>query len=664
MKTLINSRINFDYLKFNFKKYKGLLLFYTILLMTSFPIPTLIRWIQTRDQQNFENYSNASVYVPIIITIFLSIVTPMILFNYLSSKKSVDVFHSLPIKRSDLFLTNYVASLLIIFIPFTIAYFSGYALNNLLFNISLKWYHIETYFQLLAIFFATTTPVMFVLMNTGTLSDALIYTVIIFIAPFLAFGALELFASTFVIGYTSMRMDSLAFLSPPISVLFGLRTTNSPYDMGLYASYWLILGLILLSVSLVIHDARKSEKSETPFINNWFFPLIIYLFTGIVLIFLLPIFAMGTRTLTVGSVVMPILIALLLFTLLNIIKNRSLKNMTEILKNYTIFAVVLMIFCTILYVTNGLGYTYYIPKIDKIESVTITSQGEFSGIEDEDFLINAGNYLFQKNLHITREQPELLQLTNTFHYSIVSQLKENEGLVSSNLEYTSEYTPIYIEYKLKSGSKIKRRFNVKDELLKPLYPAVVNPDTLKDTNILFNEEKQINQIYIFNNTLTKGYRFTGSRSELIETYKDDLQNAELQPNGDTLNFVLAYKLKDRDYMNDYLLNIDNRHPKTTEYIKNNLKPIDNINTEGIIYRAENEDSVFAKGISASSSIYVSDSVSNHDSDFVSSSELELLKDKVSSFVISDRPHDIYRVNVEVTDLNIYFEYYLSVKKDS
>ncbi|MBK2402200.1 ABC transporter permease [Erysipelothrix sp. strain 2 (EsS2-6-Brazil)] len=664
MKTLINSRINFDYLKFNFKKYKGLLLFYTILLMTSFPIPTLIRWIQTRDQQNFENYSNASVYVPIIITIFLSIVTPMILFNYLSSKKSVDVFHSLPIKRSDLFLTNYVASLLIIFIPFTIAYFSGYALNNLLFNISLKWYHIETYFQLLAIFFATTTPVMFVLMNTGTLSDALIYTVIIFIAPFLAFGALELFASTFVIGYTSMRMDSLAFLSPPISVLFGLRTTNSPYDMGLYASYWLILGLILLSVSLVIHDARKSEKSETPFINNWFFPLIIYLFTGIVLIFLLPIFAMGTRTLTVGSVVMPILIALLLFTLLNIIKNRSLKNMTEILKNYTIFAVVLMIFCTILYVTNGLGYTYYIPKIDKIESVTITSQGEFSGIEDEDFLINAGNYLFQKNLHITREQPELLQLTNTFHYSIVSQLKENEGLVSSNLEYTSEYTPIYIEYKLKSGSKIKRRFNVKDELLKPLYPAVVNPDTLKDTNILFNEEKQINQIYIFNNTLTKGYRFTGSRSELIETYKDDLQNAELQPNGDTLNFVLAYKLKDRDYMNDYLLNIDNRHPKTTEYIKNNLKPIDNINTEGMIYRAENEDSVFAKGISASSSIYVSDSVSNHDSDFVSSSELELLKDKVSSFVISDRPHDIYRVNVEVTDLNIYFEYYLSVKKDS
>nr|WP_252968869.1 hypothetical protein [Erysipelothrix rhusiopathiae] len=97
MKTLINSRINFDYLKFNFKKYKGLLLFYTILLMTSFPIPTLIRWIQTPDRYHYENYSTGSVYVPIIITIFLSIVTPMILFNYLSSKKSVDVFHSYPL---------------------------------------------------------------------------------------------------------------------------------------------------------------------------------------------------------------------------------------------------------------------------------------------------------------------------------------------------------------------------------------------------------------------------------------------------------------------------------------------------------------------------------------------------------------------------------------
>lgn len=664
MKTLINSRINFDYLKFNFKKYKGLLLFYTILLMTSFPIPTLIRWIQTPDRYHYENYSTGSVYVPIIITIFLSIVTPMILFNYLSSKKSVDVFHSLPIKRSDLFLTNYVASLLIIFIPFTIAYFSGYALNNLLYSASLKWYHIETYFQLLAIFFATTTPVMFVLMNTGTLSDALIYTVIIFVAPFLAFGALELFASTFVIGYTSMRMDSIAFLSPPTSVLFGLKSMNSPYDMGLYASYWLILGLILLSVALVIHDGRKSEKSETPFVNNWFFPLIIYLFTGIVLVFLLPIFAIGNRTLTVGSVVMPVLIALLLFTLLNIIKNRSLKNMTVILKNYTIFAVVLMIFCTILYTTDGFGYTYYIPKIDKIESVTITSQGEIYGNENEDFLPSGGNYLFQKDLHITREHPELLQLTNTFHYSITNQLIEKEPSVSSNLEQTSDYTPIYIEYKLKSGSKIKRRFNVKDELLKPLYPAVNNPATLKDTNIFFNEEKQINQIYIFNNTLTEGYRFTGSRSELIETYKEDLQNTDFQPNGDTLNFVLAYKVKDRDYGNDYLLNIDNRHPKTTEYIKNNLKPIDDVNTEAVIYRDDNGDSLFSKGISASSSIYVSDRISNYDSDFVNSSELKSLKDKVSSFVISNNPHDVYRVNVEVSDLNIYFEYYLSVRKDA
>ncbi|MDE8208938.1 ABC transporter permease, partial [Erysipelothrix rhusiopathiae] len=179
----------------------------------------------------------------------------------------------------------------------------------------------------------------------------------------------------------------------------------------------------------------------------------------------------------------------------------------------------------------------------------------------------------------------------------------------------------------------------------------------------FNEEKQINQIYIFNNTLTEGYRFTGSRSELIETYKEDLQNTDFQPNGDTLNFVLAYKVKDRDYGNDYLLNIDNRHPKTTEYIKNNLKPIDHVNTEAVIYRDDNGDSLFSKGISASSSIYVSDRVSNYDSDFVNSSELKSLKDKVSSFVISNNPHDVYRVNVEVSDLNIYFEYYLSVRKD-
>lgn len=664
MKTLINSRINFEYLKFNFKKYKGLILFYTILLMTSFPIPILIRWIQLRDTDFPSKYSNVSVYIPVFITLILSIVTPMILFNYLNSKKSVDVFHSLPIKRSDLFLTNYVSTLLIIFIPFTLAYFSGYALNNILFQTAIEWYHFEIYFQLLAIFFATTTPVMFVLMNTGTLSDALIYTVIIFIAPFLAFGALELFASTFIRGYTSMRMDSLAFLSPPISVFFGLKRGFNPYDMALYASYWLILGLILLSISLVIHDGRKSEKSETPFINNWFFPLIIYLFTGIVLIFLIPLFSMGTRTLSFGSVVMPLLIALLLFTLLNIIKNRSLKNMTLILKNYTIYAVILMIFCITVYKSNGFGFTYYIPKIDKIESVSITSQREYDRYSDSYSLNNAGNYLFQNELKVTHENPELLEITNVFHYSIVNQLKENGSLISTDLNKTHEYTPIYIEYKLKSGSKIKRLFYVKDELLKPLYPAVNNPDTIKDTNLYFNEDVPINQTLIFNNKLTEGYRFMGSRDQLIALYKEDLLNTTPEPNGESLNYVLAYNTKNSSFMGNNLINIDSRHPKTTQYIRENIKPLENMTSNVVVYSDDVLNTIYGKGFSGPLDIERSERFDSRSEEVLDLEKHIQPTDRISSLFFNDKPHRVYGVNIVISDIDVYFEYLLSVQTES
>lgn len=70
---------------------------------------------------NMVNYVTNPDYIPMtILFIGAAIISAVVFFGYLHSKKQVDFYHSLPIKREKLFLIRYLSGLLIIYIPYLI----------------------------------------------------------------------------------------------------------------------------------------------------------------------------------------------------------------------------------------------------------------------------------------------------------------------------------------------------------------------------------------------------------------------------------------------------------------------------------------------------------------------------------------------------------------
>ena len=53
--------------------------------------------------------------VNIVIFLMLAALMPLLIFRYLTSKKDLDVYHALPIKSETLFVSNFVATILIVF---------------------------------------------------------------------------------------------------------------------------------------------------------------------------------------------------------------------------------------------------------------------------------------------------------------------------------------------------------------------------------------------------------------------------------------------------------------------------------------------------------------------------------------------------------------------
>ena len=337
MKKFLDSRINVDLFKFNVRNKKGLILFYTLILSLTFPVVIIVSKLSNSSYQaEVTDITSLVIFLSIVFALLL-IFTPFLFFNYLNSKKSVDVFHSLSISRNDLYLTYTALSLFFVLLPLTIAYWTGYILSYTLLSIPFDPYHIFHFGRLIMISIAIMAPSIFVIMNTGTLADSLVYTAILFVAPFIAYAAFQLFAEVNIIGFSSGSAESLTYLSPIVGVVGIYEDVLSNVDGHVVASYWFLLGLGMSIISMNIYSNWKSECSEVPFSNKSFFPFVTSLFIGILFIFLLSLNVIPNPRwifFSVENLLIPIVFTYALFLVLYFIKDRSIDSIKKASKNY------------------------------------------------------------------------------------------------------------------------------------------------------------------------------------------------------------------------------------------------------------------------------------------------------------------------------------------
>lgn len=588
MKTLFKSKINTRLLRFLLNQHKTLIFVYSILFFASFPLSVITQILRP----SFSKIMTAEnpELIPYLLVIFavpVFIIAPFILFNYAFSKRAVSTFHAMPVKRRDLFITLTIVSLISVAIPFILTYSLGYAIAYLGTNVVYNVEHLFNLCRALVLLTALMGIAILVITNTGALSEAIIYTGIALIIPFVATMAYDFFADRFLLGYVNITEQFLYYLTPFVS-LFRIFSNNiwmgSNFNKDLVTSYWFIGSIALLAISITIFDKRKSERTELPFTNNLFFPIVASCFTVFLLISLISFFAPYNGSLfEPASFIMPIMISFIIFIILNIIKDRSTKRIMLAFKNFVIIVVVAFTFAASTVLTGGFGFVNRVPDVSKVEKVLISNSAgivlPYSGGSSNTFQV---------------EDPEAIEIIIDLHKTILQENTRYKDRYTSS-GYDRRHFPFEFEYVLTNGNKMARIYYVTEETLKKLSGDLSSYLQTKALIADLKDSEQIKSFIVTSPFMDTTYSFDGNFKTLVETYYNEMANltvSEFQSEGGKL----VYNVLVATYNNYQIstLSIDERFSETLAYLESNLKgsKIDNranLVTERITLEKDSDD---------------------------------------------------------------------------
>ena len=240
-------------------------------------------------------YEIASVPVPVTMFIY-SIIVATVIWSYLYSPRSIGMFHSMPITRAGLFITNALSGLTIILIPYAAALLLGMIvlLTHGAFPAGGILVTIGVIIGEAVLFFGLATFIAFMVGHTAALP--LLYVIFNFLAI-----ALEYLFTNFVAGFSfglnTTYKGALVFLSPLVNLLANVSTSvKSEYNYDLGHSVvlsvtldhapmvicYFVAGIVLLVLALLLYRTRKSESAGDVVAVGFLKPVLLYLFTAVV----------------------------------------------------------------------------------------------------------------------------------------------------------------------------------------------------------------------------------------------------------------------------------------------------------------------------------------------------------------------------------------------
>ncbi len=217
-----------------------------------------------------------------------AILSAMAVFSYLYNSRSVAFYHALPLRREDLFLTNYLSGLSFTVLPalavFALTLLTELALGDADLRGLLAWLLV----QVLANFFFYSFAVFCAMFTGHILALPTFYGIL----NVLAVGLLELVnlvLSSFVYGYTRVgRLDDLCvWLSPAFRMTDSIRVEyrwEEDYGVLLGAScqgmgtvlLYALAGLVLAAAALSLYHRRHLEGAGDVVTVTWSRPIFKY----------------------------------------------------------------------------------------------------------------------------------------------------------------------------------------------------------------------------------------------------------------------------------------------------------------------------------------------------------------------------------------------------
>lgn len=409
------------------------------------------------------------------ISIFFIFIYCHNIFGYMHSRRSVDLYHAIPVRRIPLLMGGYVSGLVSLILPLAVstalthvvcaAYHLPYPLTPALF-----WQGFGLMALMLTACFTFTT---FFMVTSGTLVDAYVSLVSTALGwPLLCWMA-DTAMSLFLPGYvSSMTNGFITLLCPYAAAILAFRNVEF-YDSSVlpfsgvslvFILWWVVFTLFLLGATIVYYVRRKSEYAE----NNFSFPLIrnltrflISASSGLAIAYILSQTFEGNVIYLVGVV----LGSLVAHVVLQVVWARGFRKFWKAIPTYALTLAVLGGFLFLLY-EGGLGYVQRVPDPADVTMVEFSAPYNTRDGSMESYLAQySGTYLLnQQDDYVGSISP---YFTDTEDIAAICNL--HQQIVSKYagpcLPYRGEESGIYdsfsVTYTLKNGGTLTRYYTLR-----------------------------------------------------------------------------------------------------------------------------------------------------------------------------------------------------------
>lgn len=536
------------------KKNRGVLILLAVLMFLSGPLIFLIGAAnqptstaqsglsQTELFQQKQIFAQSFLlYAPVasmILILIFSAVLCVMLFGYMHNKRSVDLFHSLPVRREALLLGRWCAGLTILWIPL-LANFLLLFLLLTCYGMGINvWSVFSPMLWCMLMGTAAFTSCMLMAVCSGTMLDTALSVIGINAGYPLLILCTTILINMLLPG-ANIDYEQHIFI---LSALAPFAAWVSPilklgYSFPWFLLWWIFLTLVMLCGAVVLYKKRKSESAE----NSLAFPLpkilIRFLLTAVGgMGFGLMVGNENTLTFFVGLAAGSVIA----HTVVECIYSRGFQQLRKSFEWYGVFAVAFILFYGIV-VTGCFGYDTRLPSADEVTSVTVSTNFH------EGYDGYGCNVIYDQNNRRLKALTPLLSEPD----SIKTVLKIHENIIqvrrSSGYPYQMHgriSTAATLTYHLKNGKSFTRTYNLyewNDKVLQTIQPIYELEEYTDGLDMIFMLEPQdIKGIEV----KTPGRAFSSGKAvipedaqkeELLAALRQDIRNKKVNYDADSQN---------------------------------------------------------------------------------------------------------------------------------
>lgn len=459
-------------------------------------------------------------------------------FVFLTNRRAMDVYASLPIQRGTAFWAKVCAALMILGVPTLVSYLILYLMNGSVygFTLVLFWELLLDIGLSLLYLAAVYTLTVMVAALTGTILECVLYPPLLLVMPIaiyaLACSRLSDYNGIYGFGYNSSPMIFsclfpflIPFLESTVIIegiardilyqqaMVRLEYQSEAQTFGSYLAQfwpavvvWVLLAALFLGLGYLFYLRRPSElagKRDGCRVLTWISVALGITVAGLFVIFLCQnLWARGSLF-ELLQYPLFFIVTIAGFFIFQVMIRRSVRESLRSMKGYLVVLPLYAVFFAALF-TNGFGVYNRLPDISQVKSVSTTYSGFY-------YMYGAGN-----NGDFVSKDPE----------TIKTMLEINRQIIDTRDDAQSGNRGLQVTYTLDNGRKVYRNYtDISDTADEALLQMNFQDDFIQHQNTVFHTNfNQYTTLYAGDRFGTQFEEITGQvdLEALQKAYQQDL----------------------------------------------------------------------------------------------------------------------------------------------